>query len=64
MPHDIRKPPRTRNNRAAYWVIVRSTYGEDRVVYRTNSHDDALCFTQEYYMEAGDYSIRIDDNTI
>jgi hypothetical protein len=34
------------------------------VVYRTNSHDDALCFTQEYYMEAGDYSIRIDDNTI
>jgi hypothetical protein len=64
MHNDISNKSRTRNNRAAYWVVVRSTYSEDRVVYRTNSHDDALCFVQEYYMEAGDYNIRIVDNTI
>jgi hypothetical protein len=64
MPHYISDKPRTRNNRAAYWVIVRNTYGEDRVVYRTNSHDDALCFMQEYCMGAGDYNVRVQDNVI
>jgi len=55
---------RTVRNRAAFHVIVRNTYGHERVEYRTNSEDDARCFYQELHLGAGDYNAFIRDNRL
>lgn len=53
---------KTYNNRSAFYVMVRDTYGQERVEYRTNSEDDARCFYQELYLGPGDYNKRLVDN--
>lgn len=55
---------RTVRNRSAFHVVVRNTYGTERVVYRTNSEDDARCFYQELHLGAGDYNAFIRDNRL
>ena len=57
-------PTRTVRNRSAFHVVVRNTYGTERVAFRTNNEDLARCFYQELHLGAGDYNAFIRDNRL